>query len=74
MPTRLATGLSSGEDTRQVALSALEEAKGKLQGAAPDLITLYCASKYDYQAAVDAVREATERLPLISSESRLASF
>ena len=69
MATRMATGLSSGEDELQVARNAVEQAQAKLGDGSPDLVILYCSSCYDYSRVLAAVREYTGGAPLIGASS-----
>ena len=65
MATKLATGISKGEDSEKVAKEAVSQAKAKLDGGKVDLAMVYCSSKYDYQKVVNAVRASTNKAPLI---------
>lgn len=65
MGTKLATGLSKGENSAEVAGDAVRIAKNKLGKNRIDLAMVYCSSKYDYQAVVNTVRKLTDNAPLI---------
>jgi len=65
MATKLATGISKGEDSEKVAKEAVSMAKSKLGGGKVDLAMVYCSSKYEYQEVVNAVRAATNKAALI---------
>ncbi len=65
MGTKIATGLSKGEDGVVAAKEAVLQAKEKLGGGRVDLSMVYCSSKYDYQKVVDVVRASTNKAPLI---------
>ena len=65
MATKFATGLAKGENTVEVAKQAVKEAKSKLGAGKVDLVICYCSTRYNYQEAVKAVREATAGAPLI---------
>ena len=65
MATKLATGISKGEDSETVAKEAVSQAKAKLDGDQVDLAMVYCSSKYDYKKVVNAVRASTNKAPLI---------
>ena len=63
MTTKLATGISKGEDSEKVAKEAVAQAKEKLDRV--DFSMVYCSSEYDYQKVVNVVRAATNKAPLI---------
>lgn len=65
MPTKLATGINKGEDSERVAKEAVSQATAKMGGGKVYLAMAYCSSTYDYKKAVNAVRAATKKAPLI---------
>ncbi|MCK4420699.1 FIST C-terminal domain-containing protein [candidate division WOR-3 bacterium] len=69
MGTKLATGLSKGENGAVAAKEAVLQAKKKLGKGRVDLSIVYSSSKYDYQEVVDAVRKATNNAPLVGASS-----
>jgi methyl-accepting chemotaxis protein len=69
MSTKLATGLSKGEDTEKTAKEAVEQANEKLKEKRIDLSIVYSSTKYDYQKVVDVVRASTGDAPLIGCSS-----
>ncbi len=69
MSTKMATGLSSGTESRATARAAVEEALAKFGDGAADLVILYCSSNYDYGAVLATVREMTGGAPLIGAST-----
>jgi len=65
MATKLATGISKGEDSEKVAKEAVSQAKEKLGKTQVDLSMVYCSSNYDYQGIINVVRTYTDKAPLI---------
>ena len=69
MTTRFATALVTHDDSKAAAQAAVEQAKEKLEGLSPLLAIVYCGTRYDYEAVVRTVREATGRIPLIGAST-----
>jgi len=65
MSTKMATGLSKGEDGIKVAQEAVEIAKKKLGEQRIDLTIVYSATNYNYEDVVATVRKFTQNAPLI---------
>jgi len=69
MTTKLATGLSSGKNSAAVATEAVLQAKEQLGGSRVNLSIVYSSSLYDHRLVVDAVRKATNNVPLIGAST-----
>lgn len=57
MQTQFGTGRERGEDGRLVAKTAVREAVDEMDTDRVDFCQVFCSTKYDYEAALDGVRE-----------------
>lgn len=69
MGTKIGTMILKGEDSFSVGKEAAEKAMKKAGIKSPGLTVVFASSRYDYQAVIRGVREATHNAPLIGCSS-----
>lgn len=69
MSTKMGTGNAKGDNSKDVAKQAVQQALQALDGAPVHLAMVYVSCAYDYQEVVDVVREATNKAPLVGSST-----
>lgn len=69
MATHMATGLAVGQGAEATARAAVAEARRRFGEGPPDLVILYCSSRYDYAEVVRTVRALTGQAPLVGAST-----